>query len=91
MFRLIRREDFNWDRVNKFKLVIFAAGVVIVADINQMGSFCNRLVFSFIKREGNAVANSLAKFSRTINDVVVWMEDPPEWLDKFLSFDSSQV
>lgn len=36
----------------------------IVADINQMSTYCNRVSFFFIKREDNCVAHSLVKYAR---------------------------
>lgn len=44
---------------------------VIVADIFRLGCSCNRLAFSFVKREGNVITYVLAKFARSIFDFVV--------------------
>ena len=45
--------------------------------------------FSFVKRDGNCVAHSLAKYAKTISEYVSWLEDPPDWIEDCLSRDFS--
>lgn len=66
-----------------------ATGGAIVTDIYRMGSLCNRLNSTFVRQGGNTIASSLAKFTRSIDNVFVWLEYPLEWLNESLSFDST--
>ena len=63
------------------------SGGAIVADIVKACLSCASLSFCFVKREGNCVAHQLAKYARSILDFVVWLEDPPSWLNDVLSRD----
>ena len=49
----------------------------IVDDIRHNISGRQFVAFSCVKREGNMVAHSLARFSRNIVDELYWMEDEP--------------
>ncbi|KAL5748652.1 hypothetical protein ACOSQ2_025949 [Xanthoceras sorbifolium] len=59
---------------------------LVVADIL---SFCSRAVvsFAFVPRCANSVAHSLARNSFSIDNVSIWMEDAPPWLDQGLLSD----
>ena len=49
----------------------------LLDDVHRCSCFFNQLRYSHVKREGNRVANSLAKYAAHISDLVVWMEDVP--------------
>ncbi|XP_075650021.1 uncharacterized protein LOC142620548 [Castanea sativa] len=49
----------------------------IVDDIRHYISGRQFVAFSCVKREGNMVAHSLARFARNIVDDLYWMEDEP--------------
>lgn len=53
---------------------------MLFADIFQMDLFCNRVSFSFAKREGNCLPHCLDNFTMTIVNIMAWLEDPLEWL-----------
>ena len=42
---------------------------------------------SCVKRSANFVANSLAKYARQIVEELVWLEEPPPFIQKALYFD----
>lgn len=64
-----------------------ASGGSLVADICRRGHLFNGLAFSFLKRDGNYVTYFSAKFSRSISECIVRLEDPPIWVKDFLLFD----
>lgn len=45
------------------------------------------LNLSFVKRGRNIVSHAFAKFSFSILDIVIWLEDAPMWLQNSLNFD----
>lgn len=51
---------------------VLASESALVADVCRLGQYCNKLAVSFVKREGNNLAHSLAKFSRSLSDYIVW-------------------
>lgn len=57
----------------------------------KISSSCNRLLCSFIIREGNSIAHLLAKYARSCPELILWLEDPPEWLENALFVDSSSI
>lgn len=61
-----------------------ASGGTMVVDMIYLRALCNILDFSFVKREGNSVAHSFAKFARMISNYVVWLEDRPLWVEELL-------
>ena len=48
---------------------------VIIDDICFEASCYNQLRYSHIKREGNKIAHSLARYAIEISNFVVWMKD----------------
>ena len=68
-----------------------ASGGTIVADIINLRALCPSIEFTFVKREGNSVAHEFAKFARSISDFVVWLEDPPIWVEGLLYSDASFI
>ena len=46
----------------------------LLNDVRRCSSFFNQLRYSHVKREGNKVAHSLARYAKHISDFVVWME-----------------
>ncbi|XP_050259880.1 uncharacterized protein LOC126704942 [Quercus robur] len=57
----------------------------LISSVKQILVNCNCISFSHTRRSGNSVAHSLAKFAKTIDGVLVWMEDvPPPILDVLL-------
>lgn len=68
-----------------------ASAWAIVADVLRIGQSCTRLSFSFVEREGNSVAHALVKNVKSVSDFVVWLEDPPGWLDGLLTSDYSDI
>ena len=64
-----------------------ASGGTILTDMINLRALCNILYFSFVKGEGNSVAHSFAKFDISIFDYVVWLEDPPIWVEELLYSD----
>ena len=55
---------------------LFPLGLLI-DDIRCNASLFNQLLYSHVKREGNKVAHSLARYSIYISDFLVWMETVP--------------
>ena len=47
--------------------------------------------FSCVKREGNMVAHSLARFARNIGEDLYWMEDEPPPIVDALHHDSLHI
>ena len=46
----------------------------LLNDMRRCSSFFNQLCYSHVKRVGNKVAHSLARYTKHIYDFVVWME-----------------
>ena len=54
---------------------------LLVNDAKVISRNFNQLLYSHIRREGNFVAHSLARYAVNIPDYLVWMEDvPPQFL-----------
>ena len=47
----------------------------LLDDVHRCSCFFKQLCYSHFKREGNRVANSLARYIVHISNLVVWMED----------------
>lgn len=63
----------------------FALGGAIVANVSRVNRFCKVLSFSFVKQYENYVAHALAKFTKTVNDFIIWLEDHhPLWIEESL-------
>ena len=43
--------------------------------------------FSFVRRSGNSILHSLAKFAKSISEDVIWMGDPPPLTLEVMFFD----
>ena len=92
-FTSIILEGDNLSVINGIRLredCLVSAGV-FVADISMKAQLCNNVDFSFVKREGNNVAHSLAKFARQNSDFMVWLKDPPVWLVDSLNRDVTSI
>ena len=83
-FRNILLEGDNLGVINAIREDGLDSRGAIVVDIIRASLFCNSLQFSFVKRDENSLAYSLAKFARFISDFIVWLEDPPDWLNVVL-------
>lgn len=59
----------------------------ITNDIMYLSKSCNSCVFSFVKRGGNSVAHELAKSCSNISNMLVWLEDYPQVIDKAVKMD----
>lgn len=60
----------------------------LVEDIKAMAPSFQWLSFSHIKREGNVVAHKLAKLSCNYNELMIWKEEVPPSIQKFVIDDS---
>lgn len=60
---------------------------VIVADTLDLSNLCSSCSFSFVKRCGNFVADTLTKFTLSLDDNLIWLEDPLFQLENALLFD----
>ena len=49
----------------------------LISSVKQFLVYCNCISFSHTRRSGNSIAHSLAIFAKTIDGVLVWMEDVP--------------
>ena len=59
---------------------------LLMEDIRFNASLFNQLLYSHVKREGNMVANNLARHSICISDFSVWMETiPPSFVSLVLA------
>ena len=59
---------------------------LLMEDIRYNASLFNQLLYSNVKREGNKVANNLARHSICIYDFSVWMEIvPPPFISLILA------
>ncbi|KAL6277350.1 hypothetical protein ACE6H2_020951 [Prunus campanulata] len=59
---------------------------VLVNEIQVLASF-HSCLGQFRPRTCNRVAHSLTRFALSISDLIVWMEDEPEWLSSILAND----
>lgn len=82
---ILKGDNINVMNAIRSSEVGLSSGGVIVS------MSCKRVSFSFVKRDGNCIAHSLAKFVRTVADFVVWLEDLPDWLDDCLLCDVSHL
>ncbi|KAL5734834.1 hypothetical protein ACOSP7_032695 [Xanthoceras sorbifolium] len=65
---------------------------VIISDIQGTLRYCNSSVkFSYVYRNGNLVAQSLAKLAIIKNKVLVWVEDVPLSTGSLVETDSSFI
>ena len=60
---------------------------LLVDDVKQVASSFERLVYSYVKRNNNRVAHSLAKNALCIPDLQVWMEDVSSHITSILDLD----
>ena len=60
---------------------------LLVDDVKQVASSFERLVYSYVKRNSNRVAHSLAKNALCIPDLQVWMEDVSSHITSILDLD----
>lgn len=80
-FDVLVLETDNLSVYNKLKKGSSESSLLgsILRDIHILASSCRQVSFSFVKREGNGVAHSLAKLSCTFEGLRVWLEEyPPE-------------
>ncbi|BFG21312.1 hypothetical protein CerSpe_075860 [Prunus speciosa] len=60
---------------------------VLVNEIQVLANSFHSCLGQFRPRTCNRVAHSLAHFALSISDLIVWMEDGPEWLSSLLAND----
>lgn len=60
-------------------LEVLSYSGVLLKDVRHCSRFFNQLRYSHVKREGNKIAHSLAKYAKHISDFVVWMESIPPY------------
>ena len=48
---------------------------LLIDDVKSLANSFDELSYSYTKREGNQVAHGLAKYAKSIPDLVVWLED----------------
>ena len=53
---------------------------LFIEEVRSDARFFNELCYSHVKREGNKIAHSLARYTFEILDFVVWVEDVPPLL-----------
>ena len=63
----------------------------VVDDIRAYLSSWQSVGLNYVKREGNMVAHSLARFARNIVDVLYWTEDEPPLAVDALHFDRLHI
>ena len=63
----------------------------IVKDIWSMSNLLQTKSFSYLRRQGNSVAHTLAQKARFSFPVLVWMEDVPPDILCFVSSDLPRV
>ncbi|KAL5755186.1 hypothetical protein ACOSP7_023406 [Xanthoceras sorbifolium] len=71
--------------LNGLHLAIESVGLII-SDILTLSARVD-VKFFFVPRMANFVAHSLARFSFSISDVCIWLEDAPSWLNQGLLSD----
>ena len=59
----------------------------ILQEIKMLVASLCKGSFSCVRRSGNSVVHSLAKFANSISDDVIWIEDPPLPALEVLFFD----
>ncbi|XP_048493290.1 uncharacterized protein LOC125493810 [Beta vulgaris subsp. vulgaris] len=61
----------------------------ILQDIYVLISSCTNVTFSFVRRSGNEVAHLLAKRSLESDELLVWLEEAPEFVMPSVALDVS--
>ncbi|KAL0006865.1 hypothetical protein SO802_008367 [Lithocarpus litseifolius] len=70
---------------------VLSYGGLLLDDIRRLSSFFSQLHYSHIRREGNNVAHSLARYAAHISDFLVWMENVPPQFSAVIQADLAGV
>ena len=60
---------------------------LLLEDVRMFSQSFETLLYSYSKREGNSVAHGLARYSSSIPDFLVWMEDVPPRIQSLVQAD----
>ena len=60
---------------------------LLLEDVRSLSQNFDLLLYSHTKRDGNAVAHSLAKYALGIPDFLAWMEDVPTHIQSIVQAD----
>lgn len=71
------------------KIFYLASVGHIIKDISSMSGLLPTKSFSYVRRQGNSVAHALAQRARFSFPVLVWIEDVPPDIYRFVSSDLS--
>ena len=62
-----------------------------IEDVREFSQNFDELLYSHTKRDGNAIAHSLAKYALSIPDFLVWMEDVPSYILPIVQVDLARL
>ncbi|KAL2937723.1 hypothetical protein RDABS01_021172, partial [Bienertia sinuspersici] len=74
---ILETDNFKFFNQLSKKKADSIAFVLLIQDILKLGSTCQSIKFSHVKRSGNKVAHELAKLSEGFGELRVWVEDFP--------------
>ncbi|XP_075666340.1 uncharacterized protein LOC142636131 [Castanea sativa] len=78
IIKALAREDFSLASVGH-----------IIKDVSSMSGLLQTKSFSYVRRQGNSVAHALAQRAKFSFPVLVWMEDVPPNIYRFVFSDMS--
>ena len=64
---------------------------LLLEDVRMLSLSFQKLLYSHTKREGNSVAHNLARYTNSIPDFLVWMEDVPSCIQSFVQADLASL
>ena len=64
---------------------------LLLEDVRMLSLSFQKLLYSHTKREDNSVAHSLARYTDSIPDFLVWMEDVPPCIRSFVQADLASL
>ena len=64
---------------------------LLIEDVRRFSQNFDELLYSHTKRNGNAVAHSLAKYALSIPDFLVWIEDVPSHIFPIVQADLAHL
>ena len=64
---------------------------LLLEDVRMLSLSFQKLLYSHTKREGNSVTHNLARYTNSIPDFLVWMEDIPQCIQSFIQVDLASL
>ena len=64
---------------------------LLLEDVRMLSLSFQKLLYSHTKREGNSVTHNLARYTNSIPDFLVWMEDVPPCIQSFVQADLASL